>query len=171
MAVECPVDGCTYNTGDVQPVVAAALITAHALNHKAPAEPVLAARVEKVKRPSVSSAGSTEDWLYFKSRWSDYVAATRLKGPDCVIQLLECCNEQLRRDLTRNAGGSLIAMSKDEVLIAIRRLAVREESTMVPPQHASRPRRARTSIRCQTPWSGWSVQVCSPWLTVTWKRS
>ena len=81
MAVECPVDGCTYNTGDVQPVVAAALITAHALNHKAPAEPVLAARVEKVKRPSVSSAGSTEDWLYFESRWSDYVAATRLKGP------------------------------------------------------------------------------------------
>ena len=131
MAVECPVDGCTYNTGDVQPVVAAALITAHALNHKAPAEPVLAARVEKVKRPSVSSAGSTEDWLYFESRWSDYVAATRLKGPDCVIQLLECCDEQLRRDLTRNAGGSLAAMSKDEVLIAIRRLAVREESTMV----------------------------------------
>ena len=63
--VECPVDGCTYNTGDVQPVVAAALITAHALNHKAPAEPVLVAWVEKVKRPSVSSAGSTEDWLYF----------------------------------------------------------------------------------------------------------
>ena len=126
MAVECPVDGCTYNTGDVQPVVAA-----HALNHKAPAEPVLAARVEKVKRPSVSSAGSTEDWLYFESRWSDYVAATRLKGPDCVIQLLECYDEQLRRDLTRNAGGSLAAMSKDEVLIAIRRLAVREESTMV----------------------------------------
>ena len=131
MAVECPVDGCTYNTVDVQPVVAAALITAHALNHKAPAEPVLAARVEKVKRPSVSSAGSTEDWLYFESRWSDYVAATRLKGPGCVIQLLECCDEQLRRDLTKNAGGSLTAMSKDEVLIAIRRLAVREESTMV----------------------------------------
>ncbi len=63
----------------------------------------------------MTSAGTTEDWVYFKSRWSDYVRATRLTGQDKVIQLLECCDEQLRRDLTRNAGGTLADKTEDEV--------------------------------------------------------
>ena len=37
--------------------------------------PIQAARVEKVKRPDISSAGTTE---YFQSRWGDYVRATKL---------------------------------------------------------------------------------------------
>ena len=48
-----------------------------------------------------------------------------------VIQLLKCCEEQLRKDLTRNAGGSLTNKSMDKVMTAIKRLAVREENTMV----------------------------------------
>ena len=78
----------------------------------------------KVKRPSITSAGTTEDWQYFKSRWSDYVKATKL---DKIIQLLECCDEQLRKDLTRDAGGTLTGMTRPSV----RSLAVREENTMV----------------------------------------
>ena len=72
--------------------------------------------MEKVKRPSVSSAGTTKDWQYFKSRWDDYVKATRLQGTDRTIQLLECC------DVTRNAGSTLTGMAEDEVFTAIRRL-------------------------------------------------
>ena len=64
---------------------------------------------------SLSSAGTTEDWLYFKSRWGDYVKATKLEGTDRVIQLLECCDEQLRKDLTRNAGGTLTRMAEDGI--------------------------------------------------------
>lgn len=123
--IGCPVQGCEYRTPDVEAVVAAALITAHATSHQTSSGPTQA-RVEKVKRPSVSSAGTTEDWEYFKSRWSDYVRATRLEGPDRIIQLLECCDDQLRKDLTRNAGGTLTGMTEDEVLTAMRRLAVRE---------------------------------------------
>ena len=51
-----------------------------------------------------------------------------------MIQLLECCDEQLRKDLTRNAGGSLTdktAAEAAEVMEAIKKLAVREENTMV----------------------------------------
>lgn len=50
---------------------------------------------------------------------------------DKVIQLLECCNEQLRKDLTRNTGSSLTNKTANEVMEAIKKLAVREESTMV----------------------------------------
>lgn len=52
-------------------------------------------------------------------------------GEDNVVQLLECWDEQLRKDLTRNAGGSLTIKTVDEVMAAINKLAVREENTMV----------------------------------------
>ena len=129
--VQCPIEGCEYATPDVDPVIADALITTHATSHQTPSGPTQTARVEKVKRPSVSLAGTTEDWQYFKSRWNDYVKATRLEGTDRIIQLLECCDDQLRKDLTRNAGGTLTGMTEDEVFTAIRRLAIREENTMV----------------------------------------
>ena len=112
-------------------VIAAALITTHATSHNTPSQSTQTARAEKVKRPSISSAGTTEDWQYFTSRWGDYVRATKLEGTDRVIQLLECCDDQLRKDLTRNAGGTLTGMTEDEVLKAMKTLAIREENTMV----------------------------------------
>ena len=128
-AVKCPFPDCAYTTADLDPAIVAALITAHSAVHTL--APAKTARVEKVKRPTVTAAGSSEDWAYFLSRWNDYVAATKLDGRDKVIQLLECCDEPLRRDLTRTTGGNLTDKSVDNVLAAIRKLAVREENTMV----------------------------------------
>ena len=31
-------------------------------------------KLEKVRRPTVSAAGSSEDWSYFLTRWDDYFA-------------------------------------------------------------------------------------------------
>ena len=112
-------------------MVAAALITTHASVHAVPHPVAPAAKAEKVKRPCISSAGTTEEWQYFQSRWSDYVRATNLSGADKVIQLFECCDDQLQRDLTRNAGGTLTGKSEEEVLAAVKTLAVREENVMV----------------------------------------
>ena len=44
---------------------------------------------------------------------------------------VECCDEQLRKDLTRNAGGTLTHLAIEDVLKAIKRLAVHEENIMV----------------------------------------
>lgn len=128
--VKCPIPDCDYETGDLDAAIVAALLTTHALVHTSAAG-TSGNKVEKVKRPSVSSAGTSEDWSYFLSRWKDYVEATKIKDKELVIQLLECCDESLRRDLTRSAGGSLADKSQEEVLRAIRILAVREENTMV----------------------------------------
>ena len=130
-AMKCPIEGCEYETPYVDSAIAAALITTHATSHQIPGQPMQTARVEKVRRPGISSACTTEDWLYFKSRWSDCVKATKLGGNDRVIQLLVCCDEQLRKGLTQNAGGTLIEMTEDQVLKAITTLAKREENTMV----------------------------------------
>ena len=126
--IRCPVEGCDYGTPDVEAIVGVALLNAHTIAHQAPRQAV---RAEKVRRPEVSSSGTTEDWVYFRSRWEDYVKATRLVGPDLILQLLECCDEQLRRDLTRNAGGTLTGSTEEQVLKAMRALAVREENVMV----------------------------------------
>ena len=57
--------------------------------------------------------------------------AIKLSGTDKVIQLLECCDDQLRRDLTRNAGGTLVGKTEVEVLAAMKILAVREKNVVV----------------------------------------
>ena len=106
--VECPIPGCGYATPDFDALIVVALLNTHIAIHTSGQ----AAKVEKVKRPTIAAAGSSEEWAYFESRWSDYVEATRITGKDRVVQLLECCDEPLRKDLTRSAGGSLTGQSE-----------------------------------------------------------
>ena len=128
-----PFPDCTYATGDITETLAATMLTIHAsgahtatgTTHAAPVH------VEKVKRPTISAAGTSEDWTYFKARWDEYTEATKVTGKDRVIQLLECCEESLRKDLTRSAGGSLANKPEVDVMLAIKTLAIREENTMV----------------------------------------
>lgn len=132
-SVDCPIPGCTYTTPDLDAVIVAALLNTHATIHAAPTPHVAGAavRVERVKRPTISSAGTSEDWKYFLSRWGEYTTATKVTGKDRILQLLECCDEVLRKDLTRSTVGSLTVKTEDNVLEAMRSLAVREENVMV----------------------------------------
>ena len=127
--VACPVPDCDYVTPDLDAAIVAALITAHATTHTRGV--TAAAKVDKVKRPVISAAGTSEEWEYFLSRWSDYVEATKVTGRDRTLQLLECCDEPLRKDLTRATGGGLTNRTEVEILAAIKKLAVRQENTMV----------------------------------------
>ena len=102
----------------MESVIAAALITTHATSHNTLSQWTQTARAEKVKRPSISSAGTTEDWQYFTSRWGDYVRATKLEGTDRVIQLLQCCDDQLSNDLTRNALMITLAIREENIAVA-----------------------------------------------------
>ena len=128
-SIGCPLEDCDYRTEDAEAAVCVELLKIHATIHSTNTSTT--AKVEKVKRPTISAAGTSEEWQYFESRWTDYCDATKITGKDKVVQLLECCDEQLRKDLTRNAGGSLANKSEGDVLAAIKRLAVREENCMV----------------------------------------
>ena len=128
--IACPVPGCDYTTPDVDAVIVAALLTTHGSTHPRAAGTV---RTEgpKLARPTISSGGNGEDWEYFNTRWTEYKKAHRLKDTDVTLQLLECCDDLLRKDLTRSSGGSLTDKPEKDVLAAIKRLAIREESIMV----------------------------------------
>ena len=134
--VKCPVTGCKYKTEDVSDALIGTLLgihvqTAHRETVASASGSIPTAKLEHIKRPTITKGGTLEDWVYFKSRWEDYATATKVFGRDRTLQLLECCDEDLRRDLTRNAGGSLAAKSEETVLTAIKELAIKEENTLI----------------------------------------
>ena len=113
--VSCPIAGCEKKTLDLDAPIVAALITAHSATHPpVAAAPVAAAKIKRVQRLTISAAGTSAYWSYFQSRWKDYVDATKVIGRDKVIQLLECCDEPLRKDLTRS-NGSLTEKAEDDI--------------------------------------------------------
>ena len=134
--IDCPYPDCGYQTQEGNEALAVVLLQMHAnAAHPVPSSTgtttAASVKADKVSRPKVSIGGSSEDWSYFCTRWQDYKEATKVSGKDLVIQLLECCDEDLRKDLTRSAGGSLTSKSENDVLEAMRKLAVKEENVMV----------------------------------------
>ena len=126
-AVRCPFPGCTYSTPEgMEPAV---ILSTHALSHSG----AVKAKPAPIKRPEITSGSTTENWSYFVTRWKAYSGAVQLSGQDVTIQLLECCDSKLRRDITRNAVGptKLEDMTEEGLLEAMRSLAVREKNPKV----------------------------------------
>ena len=110
--INCSAPDCTVSwPANTPPEVLIRLIdlharTAHPMNNPEPAPTATGAKAEKVRRPVITSSGTSEEWSYFNQRWLEYKAATRLTGPDVIYQLLECCDEALRKDLSRSSPTS-----------------------------------------------------------------
>ena len=124
------------------------LLTTHGYIHTNQSTQHSTAKVERVQRPIVSSTGTSEEWQYFTTRWVEYVVATRVTGCERVLQLLECCDEELHKDLTRSTIGALSDKTEAEVLAAMS-LAVRDENRMIA--------RFQLNNSCKTnssPWPG-----------------
>ena len=103
--VKCPINGCGYETIDASDAIVAALIGIHGTTHQASTQSRPKSEACKIKRPSVCTAGTNEEWKYFETRLIEYKQAAKIGADEMVVQLLECCEESLRRDLTRVAGG------------------------------------------------------------------
>jgi len=132
--IKCPAPDCTtLFPSSLPPEVLIRMLdiherTAHPVHIQA--SHVMGAKTERVKRPSISASGTSEEWAYFTQRWDDYKHATRISGPDIVYQLLECCDDTLRRDLTRSFN-HLTSNDEPTLLQLIKSLAVRQENIMV----------------------------------------
>ena len=133
----CPIPDCTYVTDDVNAISAVALLNTRAIIHApTPSTNAAAAKVERVKRPTVTSAGSSEEWDYFQVRCRYYVEATKVTGKDRTLQLLECCDDQLRKDVTRSIGMGRTLTNRPE------------EETLIPEvlQYRANPWRSRSKL-------------------------
>ena len=83
-AIRCPAPGCPDSwPSNIPSDVLLKLLdiherTAHPTTTPATAPSATGAKAEKVKRPVISVSGTSEQWTYFKQRWSEYKIATRL---------------------------------------------------------------------------------------------
>ena len=134
--IKCPAPNCpTTWPSETAPEVLLRLIdlherTAHPITTPATGPMTTGVKAEKVKRPIVSVSGTSEEWEYFKQRWQEYKLATRLTGSDIIFQLLECCDDALRKDLSRSFT-NLTSCSETTLLDNIKTLAIRQENVMV----------------------------------------
>lgn len=130
--LECPVEGCAWKSQNLADAHAAALNTAlqgHITTaHTQPLQ--AAAKPEKLSRPTISKGCSSEDWGYFTTVWSSYKKATKLSPSDTNVQLLACCDGDLRRDLHRT-DKALEQKAEADILKTIKSLAVKQENSMV----------------------------------------
>ena len=134
VVISCQVEGCKYSTQDI---VSEQLLSQLLRDHREDVHASLNAdrvakqtRAEKLRRPSVSLGCSREEWMYFKSRWMSYKGLANLNGDNIVAHLLECCEEDLRKDLFRTYG-IIEEKTENEALDAIYTQAVRTENTVV----------------------------------------
>ena len=130
--IQCTAPECATTFDEtLNPQVLLALIRIHDKTvHQLAAAAQTNPKPEKVKRPTIALAGTSEEFLYFKQRWNGYKNATKLQDADIVFQLLECCEEPLRKDLTR-VHGDLTTDDEETVLQRIQTLAVRPENHLV----------------------------------------
>jgi hypothetical protein len=130
--LKCPIDECEWESQDLAVELAAVLtvaLQAH-LSRVHPTDPAAAVKPEKLNRPAVGKGCTSEDWGYFSYLWTSYKTATKLPVADTNVQLLACCDADLRKDLHRT-DKEIEQQPEDAILTAIKSLAVRRENVMV----------------------------------------
>ena len=124
-SINCPIAECPYKTEDVEPALAAVLLTVHNNVHlSAPrSEAATRNRAPKIERPKISAGSSEEVWSTFNARWGMFKSSTGLVGPESVQQLFHCCDEDLGNAILQ---GHPDAVSRDEdfLLSKIKLMAV-----------------------------------------------
>ena len=120
--IDCPIDGCSYNTGDVEANVAVALLTIHnnihVVSNRAPKQ-----RAPKLDRPSISKESSEEVWNTFKTRWEMFKKGTELTADETVQQLFQCCDVDLGDSILKSYAAAASG-TEEQLLAAIKQLAV-----------------------------------------------
>ena len=139
---KCPYRGCSWSSQEQDKTLLATLLQMHERSDHSNPNTAAAAPVEKVKRPGIAAGGTEEEWTYFLQRWTVYKSATRITGGDVVYQLLDCCEEPLRRDLARSFG-NMANSDETSVLANIKSLAVRAENVLVARDELHRARQDR----------------------------
>ena len=132
--LNCPVPNCGWKSQSLPIELASALNTALNLHaqteHPPPSQPSHGPSL-KIKPPSISANSTPDQWSSFKKQWAMYKTGMAI-GPSLITTaLFHCCDEDLMNDLMRDLQADVTAMSETDLLAAIHRLAVKEESTLV----------------------------------------
>ena len=135
--VACPAPECSWESQEFPPEFAVAANTAlefHVKLAHLPSQPVVqpsSTKPHKMKMPHISAGSSPDQWAAFLRRWSMYKVGMQVSKDTLATTLFDCCDDDLSTDLMRDVQDDVASMSEDDLLKAIKRLAIKEESILV----------------------------------------
>ena len=148
-SITCPVEGCGWLSDNLEAAFVAVLTQQLQMHDKsAHSPPPVENHRLKIDPPEIGVGANPEEWSTFKREWSLYKTGTNIPNSKLATALFHCGNKDLRQDLLRDLRDDVAAMTEDDLLAAMRRLAVKEESALVHRMKLSKMTQAPgTSIR------------------------
>ena len=135
--ISCPVADCPWRSADLDEAFASVIasqlqIHSRACHESTPA-PTTAVPDHKLKLdpPEIGVGANPEEWSSFTRQWSMYKIGTSIHGSKIPTELFYCASKDLRQDLMRDLRCDVATMPEQDLLAAMRRLAVKEESALV----------------------------------------
>ena len=125
--IKCPNCEGEYITDEASEAVCVELIKIHATKHTQPNRSDKA----KVDRPKISIGCTSENFIFFKQKWTSFKKLTRVPESEYADHLLECCEDDLEIALYREYEDALTEKTEEEMLAAIEKIAVRKEKKIV----------------------------------------
>ena len=100
--VQCPIEGCDFQTGEYAASIVAALLACHTQGYhtNAPAATAARPRLPKVDRPILTDDMDEESWNVFQLSWDIYAKAHDIPDADVAVQLYQCCSNTLKQKIT-----------------------------------------------------------------------
>ena len=89
------------------------------------------AKIVKAVRPMAHLNMPETKWQFFMYEWTRYKRSTCISGQAVVDQLIDACSEELREDLFRSMGQTMVNANEGRLLDEIKKLAVRSHSKIV----------------------------------------
>ena len=130
--IDCPKPNCNHVIPDVDGAVQVILLNEHfADDHPRAAPGQVQPSRFKLEQPTIAAGCDPDEWSAFERGWRLWKDATRLEANQVSTVLFHCCDKDLRTDIMRGNQGDIARMAEADLLLAIKRLAVTDESVLV----------------------------------------
>ena len=119
--VSCPLEGCDFQTEDVDSSVVVVLLQIHATSHSSANQSTT--KGPKLDRPRIDMGADEEAWNTFLRRWNNFRIGSNIGDSIASVQLLQCAGDDLSEMLLK-ADSGLTGRPISEVLSAMKSFAV-----------------------------------------------
>ena len=125
MVIDCAYPGCAFQSEDAPEAVVCVILQSHAFSHAAfgPNFNFGPSEGPKLTRPSIDVGVSLEAWNVFTCRWQMFRQGSGINKALATAQLFQCASQSLRDSLLKS-NAEIVSKPLQELLSAMRRLAV-----------------------------------------------
>ena len=125
---KCYVNGCDFQTEDTEGAIVVEILKSHMFNHEQEKTNARNGRAERMKRPTISSGISQQNFSFYLRDWKLY--EKYIHPTEITSELIASCDDELRINLYRNYS-DIENETKEVILEAIKSFAVKSESFVV----------------------------------------